>query len=53
MDQEIKTFKKLKCHNCNWVWNYKGKRDNYTICPNCRFNVNIKKRMVDNGQNGE
>jgi len=50
---DIEDYKKINCHHCNWTWNYKGKRENYTICPNCRFNVNLRKRLVSNLENGK
>lgn len=37
--------KKIKCHNCTYVWDYKGKRLRAT-CPNCGLNVDIKKHEV-------
>jgi len=35
----------LKCKNCGWEWNYKGKKD-YATCPNCRRAVNIKTEKI-------
>lgn len=41
--------KRLECNKCKWVWNYKGIKEYYTICPNCRGNVNLKKCLVKDG----
>lgn len=36
----------LSCNHCDYLWNYKGKSQYYTICPRCRYNVNVKKRLA-------
>lgn len=38
---------KIKCHNCGNVWDYKGNNKFYATCYKCRFNVNIKKNVVN------
>jgi len=37
----------LYCPNCGWVWNYKGAADTRTSCPNCKGNIHIDRRRVD------
>jgi len=37
---------KLKCKNCGWGWDYRGEKDYYATCPNCRRAVNIKNEKV-------
>lgn len=34
----------VKCHKCNFQWNYKGDRD-YATCPNCRLKTEVKKEV--------
>ena len=41
-------MKKLKCKRCGKEWNYKGKAEYYTSCPNCRTSVKIKKYISKN-----
>lgn len=36
----------LKCQNCKHKWNYKGKKEYYTCCPNCYYKVNLKKQSI-------
>jgi len=36
--------KKLKCGNCNYKWDYKGKSKYYATCPRCLTKVNVKTR---------
>ena len=31
----------IKCNYCNYEWKYKGMREYYAQCPNCRCNVRI------------
>ncbi len=33
----------LVCKHCKHKWDYKGKREYYTSCPNCMYKVKIKK----------
>lgn len=39
-------MEKLECKRCGYVWTYKGQREYYALCPNCRVQVNIKKHTV-------
>ena len=34
---------KLKCPNCKYEWDYKGKMTKKANCPNCRRPVDVKK----------
>jgi predicted RNA-binding Zn-ribbon protein involved in translation (DUF1610 family) len=34
---------KLRCPSCGHVWDYRGKRKYYTICPNCHRSININR----------
>jgi MFS family permease len=38
---------KLRCPSCGHVWDYKGKRMYYTICPNCHRSVHIARCRVE------
>lgn len=40
--------KRLKCQRCKKVWNYKGNREYYVCCPNCRTSVSLIKAEVHN-----
>ena len=33
---------KLKCQNCKYVWNYKGKSRYYASCPRCLRKVKVE-----------
>jgi len=35
---------KLKCKNCGYEWEYKGKSGYYATCPRCLRKVSLKKR---------
>jgi len=32
---------RVKCSKCGYEWNYKGKRNRYVTCPNCKSSVKI------------
>jgi len=34
---------RVKCPNCGYEWNYKGKLM-YATCPNCKHSVRVRKR---------
>lgn len=41
----------LKCKNCKYNWNYKGKKgkakyNEYTSCPRCKNTVKINNKEV-------
>ena len=38
---------KLKCRNCGYVWEYKGKNPYYATCPRCLRKVSIAKCRVE------
>lgn len=38
---------KLKCKHCKYIWDYKGSAKYYACCPQCHYNVNIKKQKVE------
>jgi len=38
---------KLKCRNCGYVWEYKGKSPYYATCPRCLRKVSIAKYKVE------
>lgn len=31
----------LKCQRCDYEWDYKGSREYYATCPNCKSSVRI------------
>ena len=33
----------MKCHNCGYEWDYKGKSKYYATCPRCHYKVNVQK----------
>ena len=33
---------KLKCSNCSYEWDYKGKNTYYATCPDCLNKVKLK-----------
>ena len=41
--------KKLRCNNCNNVWNYKGLNEYRASCSRCGWKVSIKNNGVKNG----
>ena len=43
---------KIKCHNCEHLWDYTGKKKFYATCPSCRFNVNIINNTVKEDESG-
>jgi len=44
---------KIKCHHCGYEWDYTGKKEFYSNCPNCFFKVNLKKNKVEESDNSE
>ena len=42
---EEKEIIKLKCKNCERVWDYKGKNHYFATCPNCLRKVSLKSRQ--------
>jgi len=32
---------RLRCAKCGYEWDYKGRRDRYATCPNCKASVKI------------
>lgn len=42
---------RLQCKHCYHEWEYKGKREFYTSCPNCHYMVNIKKGKEEERDN--
>ena len=39
-------MKKMKCHHCKHIWNYKGICKYYCSCPICKYKVNVKKNTI-------
>jgi len=33
----------LKCKKCGREWTYRGKKEYYATCPDCKTSVKIKK----------
>ena len=44
--EKIKNIQKIKCHNCEYEWDYGGSRKFYASCPQCHYQVNIAKQSV-------
>jgi rubrerythrin len=44
--KENKKSIKLKCHRCDYIWNYKGINPFYAQCPFCMTTVVIKNHKV-------
>lgn len=38
----------MKCHRCNWAWDYGGNNSYYASCPHCRTQLSIRKHATKN-----
>jgi hypothetical protein len=38
---------KLRCPNCRYVWEYRGRNPYYATCPRCLRKVNVAKCRVE------
>lgn len=38
---------KLKCKRCGREWEYKGEKEYYTSCPDCKTSVKIKEMLIE------
>ena len=34
----------MKCHNCDYEWNYTGNEKYLCTCPRCHWKVNVNKQ---------
>lgn len=41
-----KEGKRLRCPNCGHEWTYRGSRNVYATCPDCKTSVKIEKHEV-------
>lgn len=42
---------KLKCKNCENIWDYKGNNHYFATCPNCLRKVSLKSRRYSQSIN--